>query len=58
MYDYYIPVDGSDDLFLLEKWHDDKALAEHGKQPYLAKLKEVKPEFVIDTIIERYDSQE
>lgn len=54
MYDYYIPTDGSDDLFLLEKWRDEAALAEHGKQPHLARLKEIKEEFVIDTIIEKY----
>ena len=54
MYDYYIPTDGSDDFFLLEKWRDEAALAEHGKQPHLARLKEIKEEFVIDTIIEKY----
>ncbi len=54
MYDYYIPTDGSDDLFLLEKWREEAALAEHGKQPHLARLKEIKEEFVIDTIIEKY----
>lgn len=54
MYDYYIPTDGSDDLFLLEKWRDEAALAEHGKQPHLARLKEIKEEFVVDTIIEKY----
>lgn len=39
MYDYYIPTEGIDDLFLLEKWRDEAALAEHGKQPHLAGLK-------------------
>lgn len=54
-YDYYIPTDGSDDLFLLEKWQDAEALAEHGAQPHLLKLKEIKSEYVIDTIIEKYE---
>ena len=54
-YDYYIPTDGSDDLFLLEKWQDADALAEHGTQPHLARLKEIKSEYVIDTIIEKYE---
>lgn len=54
-YDYYIPTDGSDDLFLLEKWQDAVALAEHGAQPHLARLKEIKAEYVIDTIIEKYE---
>ena len=54
MYDYYIPTDSSDVLFLLEKWRDEAALAEHGKQPHLARLKEIKAEYVNDTIIEKY----
>ena len=54
MYDYYTPTDGSDDLFLLEKWRDEAALAEHGKQPHLARLKEIKAEYVNDTVIEKY----
>ena len=54
IYDYYIPADGGDDLFLLEKWRDEAALAEHGMQPHLARLKEIKAEFVNDTIIEKY----
>lgn len=55
MYDYYIPVDGGDDLFLLEKWRDAEALAKHGAQPHIARLKEIKAEFVTDTIIEKYE---
>ena len=54
-YNYYIPTDGSDDLFLLEKWQDADALAKHGTKPHLARLKEIKAEYVIDTIIEKYE---
>ena len=53
-YDYYIPVEDDDDLFLREKWRDADALAEHGRQPHLARLKEIKAEYVIDTIVEKY----
>ena len=53
-YDYFIPTDGSDDLFLLEKWRDADALAEHGTQPHIARLKTFKAEYVDDTIIEKY----
>ena len=53
-YDYFIPTDGSDDLFLLEKWRDADALAEHGTQPHIARLKAFKAEYVDDTIIEKY----
>ena len=54
-YDYYIPADGSDALFLLEKWRDAEALAEHGAQPHLARLKEIKAAYVIDIVIEKYE---
>ena len=55
-YDYYIPVDGSDEMLLVEKWRDAEALAAHGKQPHFARLGELKPEFVLATIIEKYEA--
>ena len=54
-YDYYTPVDGSDDLLLLEKWRDEEALAAHGRQPHFIRLGELKKEFVLDTIIEKFE---
>ncbi len=57
-YDYYLPADGSDELLLVEKWKDAEAIAEHGKQPHYARLKELKTEYVIDTVIERFESAE
>ena len=56
-YDYYIPADGCDDLLLVEKWQDAETLARHGKQPHLAKLGELKAQFVTDTVIEKFDLQ-
>ena len=56
-YDYYLPADGGDELFLLEKWRDADALAEHGTQPHLARLKALKAEYVAETLIERYESE-
>lgn len=57
-YDYYIPTDGSDDLLLVEKWQDAKALEQHGTQPHYSRLKEIKKDFVTDTIIEKYEPLE
>ena len=53
-YDYYIPVDGRDELLLVEKWRDADALKEHGRQEHYARLGELKPAYVIDTVIEKY----
>ncbi len=57
-YDYYLPAAGGDELLLVEKWRDADALAGHGRQPHLARLKELKAEYVLDTVIERFDVQE
>ena len=54
-YDYYTPLDGSDDLLLVEKWRDKDALAVHGKQSHFARLGELKSEFVTETIIEKFE---
>ena len=53
-YDYYLPTENDDELFLLEKWRDAEALAAHGNQPHYARLKALKEDYVIDTIVERY----
>ena len=55
-YDYYFPADGNqDELLLVEKWQDADALKEHSVQPHFIRLGELKPEFVLDTVIERYE---
>ncbi len=54
-YDYYIPTEASDELLLIEKWKDSDALAEHRLQLHYARLKELKPEYVDDTMIERFE---
>lgn len=53
-YDYYIPVVDKGDLLLLEKWRNADALTEHSKQPHMGRLKEIKADYVIDTIIEKF----
>ena len=34
-YDYYLPLDGSEELILLEKWKDAEALSLHTREPIL-----------------------
>lgn len=53
-YDYYLPVDDENELLLVEKWRDAEALAEHSKLAHFARLGELKPEYVNETIIEKY----
>ena len=55
-YDYYLPFDGGDDLLLVEKWKDVTALAAHGKTAHLRRLAELKPLYVNETVIERFEA--
>ena len=57
-YDYYIPFDGGDDLLLVEHWRDEAALKAHADTPHYAKLKELKPAYVTETVVERYEITE
>lgn len=54
-YDYYLPFDDNGDLLLVEKWRDADALKAHAETPHYAKLRELKPAFVIETAVERFD---
>lgn len=54
-YDYFIPADGGDELLLLEKWRDAEAFAIHRVQPHFRRLGELKPEYVLDTVLEKYE---
>ena len=56
-YDYYFPADGSDELLLVEKWRDAEALALHGKEPHFARIGALKPQYVADTVIEKFERQ-
>ena len=53
-YHYYLPTDGSDELLLVEKWEDKEALKAHAKQPHLARIGALKPDYVLDTVIEKF----
>lgn len=53
-YDYFIPAGGGDTLLLWEKWRDEAALRAHSGQPHFKRLGELKGEFVLETLIERY----
>ena len=57
-YDYYLPFDGGDDLLLVEKWRDETALKAHGKTEHLQHLRELKAEYVTETVIERFETAE
>lgn len=53
-YDYYYSTENSDELFLLEKWQDEEVFAKHHSLPHYARLSELKAEYVLETVIEKY----
>ncbi|MBR5718088.1 MAG: antibiotic biosynthesis monooxygenase [Clostridia bacterium] len=57
-YDYYFPAEGLDELLLVEKWRDEAALASHAAEPHFKRLGEIKSEYVLETVIERYSAPE
>ena len=53
-YDYFL-ADGSDtDLLLIEKYRDDAAVLAHTRQPHVARMVELKEQYVTELILERY----
>lgn len=56
-YDFYIPVENGDDLFLVEKYKDADAVMAHVKQPHVAKLVELRNEYVTDVVMEKYEAE-
>ena len=54
-YAYYLPFDDNGDLLLVEHWRDVEALNAHAQMPHYAAMKALKPQFVTDTQIERFE---
>lgn len=55
-YDYYLPVEDSEKLFLLEKWTDREAQKVHMTQPHMKKLAEILNRCAEgDAVLEFYD---
>ena len=56
-YDYYLPANGNaDELLLVEKWESAEALAKHIAQPHLAKLRAFKEEYVLESVVEKFEA--
>ena len=54
-YDYYMSLENNDELLLLEKWKDPEAVSEHGAMAHFKRLGELKAEYVLDTVIDKYE---
>lgn len=48
-YDYYFSEKDKDEILLIEAWESQKHQQIHIEQPHMARLRELKPEFVVST---------
>jgi len=54
-YDFYLSAENDTDILLLEFWKDRDAHALHRTFPHYARLGELKPVYVEETIVNMYD---
>ena len=54
-YDYYYPADDGDEVLLVEKWRDAVALKTHSEMPHFIRLAAIKPIYVTETVVERFE---
>ena len=53
-YDFYFADADPAELFLFEKWCDEEAVKSHNTEPHFKRFGELKAEFVLETVLERY----
>ncbi len=53
-YDFYFAYDDPDEMFLFEKWRDEEAVKSHNAEPHFRRMGELKTEYVLETVLERY----
>ncbi len=54
-YDFYHSAEKEDEVMLLEKWENQEVLDLHCKQPHYQRIGELKEQYVVDTVIEKYE---
>jgi len=54
-YDYYFSEKDPDEILLIEAWETKKHQEIHIEQPHMARLRELKPEFVLDTKLGEFE---
>ena len=54
-YDYYLSEKDADEILLIEEWESKKHQEIHIEQPHMARLRELKPEFVLDTKLGEFE---
>ncbi len=54
-YDYYFSEKDPDEILLIEAWESKKHQEIHIEQPHMARLRELKPNFVLSTQLGEFE---
>lgn len=54
-YDYYFSEKDPDEILLIEEWETQKHQQIHIEQPHMARLREMKPDYVLTTTLGEFE---
>ena len=54
-YDYYFSEKDPDEILLIEEWESKNHQQVHLEQPHMARLRELKPDFVLSTKLGEFE---
>ena len=54
-YDYYFSEKAPDEILLIEAWESKKHQEIHIDQPHMARLRELKPDYVLSTTLGEFE---
>lgn len=57
-YDYFLPIDDSNTVLLIDSWQDQTALDKHHKSPVMAQIVALREKYDLHMEVERYVSDE
>lgn len=57
-YEYFLPVDDSETVLLIDSWQDQSALDNHHKSPLMAQIAALRDKYDLHMEVERYVSDE
>ncbi len=57
-YEYFLPIDSTDTVLLVDRWQDQHALDIHHDSPMMSKILELREKYGLHMRVERYLSDE
>lgn len=53
-YDYFVPIDKSDTVLLVDSWENQEAIDKHHNSPMMVKILELREKYYLRMHVERY----